>query len=70
MSAPLPANDEVLLSRRELGEILKLSEATLRNWACKRAGPPFLRIGPRRVAYRAGDVRRWLGKALTRSDQR
>ena len=53
----LPANDDALLSRRELATILKLSEATLRNWASRRTGPPFLRVGPRRVAYRTGDVR-------------
>ena len=56
----LPTNDETLLSRRELAAILKLSESTLRNWACQGTGPRFRRIGPRRVAYRTGDVRIWL----------
>ena len=66
----LPANDDALLSRRELATILKLSEATLRNWASRRTGPPFLRVGPRRVAYRTGDVRQWLESALTSTSGR
>lgn len=60
MHSVLPQDPDVLLSRADLARILPISRRTLDLWAQQGKGPPFLKVGPRRVAYRAGDVRRWL----------
>lgn len=56
----LPANRETLITRRQLASVLPVSYDTLARWASKGEGPPFLKIGPRTVAYRVGDIREWL----------
>lgn len=56
----LPKDPDVLLSRADLARILPVSRRTLDVWAQQDKGPPFMKVGPRRVAYRTGDVREWL----------
>ena len=58
--ATLPHDSTQLLSRREVAEILLVSPKTLEAWARSEYGPRPLRIGRRRIAYRAGDIRDWL----------
>ncbi len=51
---------EPLISRRELSEILRLSEQTLQYWTHHRLwGPPFVKVG-RRICYRRSDVEGWI----------
>jgi hypothetical protein len=38
-------------NRREVAAFLRLSEATLRIWACQRKGPKFIKHGTGRGAY-------------------
>jgi hypothetical protein len=33
---------------------------TAQRWRSTGGGPPFVRLGPRRVLYRVADVERWL----------
>ncbi|MGW0251518.1 helix-turn-helix transcriptional regulator [Nocardia goodfellowii] len=52
------AEEPVWLTRIELSDRTRLSEKTLRNWACVGKGPKFTRFGGR-VRYRLADVIRW-----------
>lgn len=36
---------ETLLTPRELGRLLKLSEETLAHWRCQGKGPGFIKLG-------------------------
>jgi hypothetical protein len=65
---PLPADDLVLIRRADLPRYLPISVQTLKRWASERQGPPFIKVGKKRVAYQAGAVRAWLlgqGSTLT-----
>lgn len=57
--APLPA-DDVLIRRAHLSKYLPIAPQTAARWASEGRGPEFIKIGQRLVAYRAGDLRRWL----------
>ncbi len=35
---------------------------TAQRWRASGGGPPFIRLGKRRIAYRAADVERWLAE--------
>lgn len=60
MTRAVPSDPEVLLTRQELTKILPVSYSTLSRWYAEGEGPPSIRVGPRKIAYRAGDVREWL----------
>ena len=45
-----------LLSPRQVGEIINVTEQTLAHWRCRRIILPFLPISNRCVRYRATDV--------------
>ena len=47
--------DEEGLSERYL-----IPPRTAQRWRASGGGPPFIRLGRRRVAYRVADVERWL----------
>ena len=49
----------VFLTEREFSERFKIPSRTAQRWRSTGDGPPFVRLGPRRVAYRLGDVERW-----------
>ena len=49
-----------LLTSSELAGALKISERTPENWRLKGTGPPFVRIGGRRILYRWRDVLEYL----------
>jgi predicted DNA-binding transcriptional regulator AlpA len=48
----------------EAASLLGLAPSTLEKMRCRGDGPPFVRLGPRAVAYDPGDLREW-AKALT-----
>lgn len=62
INTPLPTDPETLVTRRQLANILPISYDTLARWAWRGQGPPYIKIGPRTVAYRTGDVRDWLDR--------
>jgi predicted DNA-binding transcriptional regulator AlpA len=53
-----------LLSPRQAAEFTGLSEATLQRQRSNGDGIPFVKLGPRRVAYRKSDILRWLESRL------
>lgn len=44
------------LSQKELAARWRISPRTLERWRAMRTGPPWLRLGTRRLAYRLEDV--------------
>lgn len=51
-----PVKMPPLLNATEAAEYLQLSPKTLANWRSKNEGPRFLRVGRRRILYRAEDL--------------
>jgi hypothetical protein len=54
--------DEAGLSEKYL-----IPPRTAQRWRGSGAGPPFVRLGPRRVLYRIADVEAWLATRTYRS---
>jgi predicted DNA-binding transcriptional regulator AlpA len=57
---------EILLTR-EAAAHLRAAESTLEKWRIRGDGPPFIRIGPRKIAYRLSDLDSWLETRRSRS---
>ncbi len=57
---PLPQDDATLITRSDVPQYLPVASQTLARWACEGQGPRITKVGSRRVAYRAGDLRKWL----------
>jgi predicted DNA-binding transcriptional regulator AlpA len=50
---------DTYLDERALSQRLSLSPRTIQRLRISGEGPPFVRLGRRRVAYRESDVRAW-----------
>ncbi|MER9494167.1 MULTISPECIES: helix-turn-helix domain-containing protein [unclassified Mesorhizobium] len=50
-----------LLTPPEAAETLRVSARTLERWRMTGSGPKFVRIGPRRLAYRVADILAFAG---------
>ncbi|WP_372623048.1 helix-turn-helix transcriptional regulator [Falsiroseomonas sp.] len=59
--AEAPAHDRVL-TPREVRETIQVHDNTLVNWRIKGGGPPFVRLGTRRVGYPQRGFQRWLNE--------
>src|SRR5829696_125409 len=57
-----PAPPSEFLTQSEVARRYKLSERTVERWRLTGEGPPFVRIGPRRVLYRLVDCEAWLAE--------
>jgi predicted DNA-binding transcriptional regulator AlpA len=55
-----PPTAATWLTRKEAAAFLRLSPATLANWASMDVGPPFTRLGGGRTFYRREDVDSWM----------
>jgi predicted DNA-binding transcriptional regulator AlpA len=53
-------NNQELLSEREVSNWLGLSEPTLFRHRRNGTGPRFIRLSPRRIAYRRSAIEEWL----------
>ena len=51
--------DNMFLTESEFSERFKVPARTAQRWRTTGDGPPFIRLGPRRIAYRLSDVERW-----------
>ncbi len=63
---------EGLLTENMVAELLSVSTRTLQSWRHRGIGPDFLKIGPRGLRYRRGDVTAWTQSRIvtSTSDQR
>ena len=50
---------DLFLTEREFSAQFKIPARTAQRWRSTGDGPPFVRLGPRRVAYRLSDCERW-----------
>ncbi|MFC9352811.1 helix-turn-helix transcriptional regulator [Arthrobacter sp. NPDC057013] len=57
----------VWLTRKEAAAHMRLSSATLANWASLDCGPAYVRIGQGRVLYRLSDVDTWMDNQVKRA---
>ena len=56
--------DQVFIDEKELSRRTTLSLTTLQVMRRKGGGPPFAKLGERRIAYRLSDVERWLAARI------
>jgi predicted DNA-binding transcriptional regulator AlpA len=60
IAAEVDGDDNDLLSTSQVAEWFGTSEQWLELGRCKGYGPPFIKLGPKRVRYRRCDVVAWL----------
>lgn len=58
----LPDNDNALIRRSDVPQYIPVAAQTLARWAVEGQGPCFVKIGKRLVAYRSGDLKKWLAE--------
>jgi predicted DNA-binding transcriptional regulator AlpA len=46
----------MLLTEKQVAEILSVSVRALQRWRAVGGGPPFVRVGPRFVRYEAAEI--------------
>ena len=51
--------DDALLTAQEAAEVLRLKYTTLAWYRCNGGGPAFVRVGPKVIRYRMGDLREY-----------
>lgn len=56
----MTTDDEVLLTRKEVAEKLKVSQSTLGNWAKTGEGPPVVWLTPNVPRYLRSDVEAYI----------
>ena len=52
--------DESLLTAQEAAAFLRLKYGTLAWYRCQGGGPAFVRVGPKLIRYRVGDLRAYM----------
>jgi hypothetical protein len=63
-SAPQPSE---YIDEDGLNERYHIRPRTAQRWRAEGGGPPFIRLGKRRVAYRVADVEAWLTERTFKS---
>jgi hypothetical protein len=66
--ADISLKDDCLVSTTEAARLLGLQAKTLREWRCKRTGPPSLKLGAGRqgrVLYRRSALEGWIRTNVT-----
>jgi hypothetical protein len=59
-----------LLNEAAAAAWLSIAPSTLQAWRLERAdGPPHVRLGERRIAYRLRDLEAWVGSRVTAGAQ-
>lgn len=48
------------MTLKEAAAFLGIKEGTLRNWRCKRIGPPGYQYNARKIMYREKELRLWM----------
>jgi len=60
-------DDDVLLSSKDVSELTGLAIRTLEGLRVKGGGPVYVRLSPRAIRYKRGDVRTWINERLRTS---
>jgi predicted DNA-binding transcriptional regulator AlpA len=55
---------EACMRTREAARYVALAESTLTKMRLTGDGPPFIKVGPRAVAYRKADLDAWIAARL------
>jgi predicted DNA-binding transcriptional regulator AlpA len=64
---PANANEpDEYVDDKTLAKTIGMSLETVQQWRTRDEGPPFVRVGPRCVRYRASDVREWMASNTRR----
>jgi hypothetical protein len=63
-SAPQPRE---YIDEDGLDERYDIRPRTAQRWRAEGGGPPFIRLGKRRVLYRVADIEAWLAKRTFKS---
>ena len=50
---------EVYLTENEFSDRFNIPQRTAERWRRSGDGPPYVRLGPRRIAYRLSDCEAW-----------
>ncbi len=56
----LPTDPDTLLTTQMLADRLHMSSRTLETWRMTGVGPPFVKIGPHKIAYLWKTTMEWL----------
>jgi prophage regulatory protein len=56
-----------VLTTEETSWLTHVKEGTLRYWRATNQGPPWFRLGPRKIAYRRSEVEAWMQKQYNAS---
>jgi predicted DNA-binding transcriptional regulator AlpA len=51
---------EALISEAQVAKLLGVSLPSIYRWRLMGVAPPFIALGPRRIAYKPSDVLAWL----------
>jgi hypothetical protein len=57
---PIPTDPDAVLTEAETSLLSSLSVRTLQTYRLQGGGPPFVKLGNRRVGYRRGSLNKWL----------
>jgi predicted DNA-binding transcriptional regulator AlpA len=49
----------IYLTEREFSERYKVAQRTIQRWRVTGDGPPYIRLGPRRIVYPEEDAEAW-----------
>jgi predicted DNA-binding transcriptional regulator AlpA len=58
--------DDAILGEEAAAAALDKSRSTLEAWRSRGLGPRWIKLGPRAVGYRVGDVRRFVNEQVRR----
>jgi predicted DNA-binding transcriptional regulator AlpA len=53
------SNAELYLTEAQFADRYQLGRRTIQRWRCTGDGPPWCRLGHRRIMYRLGDIEAW-----------
>ena len=60
-------SNPILLSEKEVGQLLGFSVRTLQKWRGEGGGPKFVQVSPRAIRYRMVDIEAWIEGRLRTS---
>ncbi|MCK8788169.1 helix-turn-helix domain-containing protein [Roseomonas sp. NAR14] len=49
-----------ILTEQQFAERANSSVRTVQRWRVSGEGPPFVRLGPRKIGYREADIEAWV----------